>query len=405
MGQELDRVAMATTYRIQGDNRHSLKLSLELIRDMRSWQPEWLAIATNIAICAYYVRGAKELGRLACEALQSVRDEFVDHERVVANATWYTPHLKKIRQGKFGIGDNPYRPTNPCVCFADDGLYGVVRLVNYDQEHGRVYRSDDLDGVIKTRNLIYDDGDLMRIDDSMLRGPGWVSNSEIRGLEDVRLLRVNGKTYFTATSCCVEEVPVNVNFGKAARWPRVVIGHIEDGKFMNVRPMRAHRNTCEKNWIPYRPSGTDDLLLVYSWDPFTVLRPNVQTGDYTELWCHEPEWWAKSWRGGSQGVTSVRHVSIVHEVARRDDENVYLHRFVEWDGCHLTRYSAPFVFDHHGVEYCCGLARKRDGNYVASYGYEDREARWCEIDGAVVESMLRTPDEARLEFEMAVNAA
>jgi len=71
----------------------------------------------------------------------------------------------------------------------------------------------------------------------------------------------------------------------------------------------------------------------------------------------------------------------------------------------LTRYSAPFVFDHQGVEYCCGLARRANGNFVASYGFEDREARWCEVEGATVEAMLRTPSEVTLEFEAAVGAA
>ena len=52
----------------------------------------------------------------------------------------------------------------------------------------------------------------------------------------------------------------------------------------------------------------------------------------------------------------------------------------------VTAVSASWVFAHHGIEFCPGLAHRR-GQIVLSYGIDDREAWVTRLDAKDVENM------------------
>jgi hypothetical protein len=46
----------------------------------------------------------------------------------------------------------------------------------------------------------------------------------------------------------------------------------------------------------------------------------------------------------------------------------------------LTAASRAFHFEHVGIEYAAGLCDLGNGRLLLTFGLEDREARWVEID-------------------------
>jgi predicted O-methyltransferase YrrM len=79
-------------------------------------------------------------------------------------------------------------------------------------------------------------------------------------------------------------------------------------------------------------------------------------------------------RGSSQLVPyEGGYLACVHERAKQ--EIVYTHRLARFNR-ELTQVvlGKPFVFEHYGIEFCCGLARAH-GKWYFSYGLEDRAAR------------------------------
>jgi hypothetical protein len=59
------------------------------------------------------------------------------------------------------------------------------------------------------------------------------------------------------------------------------------------------------------------------------------------------------------------------------------------EGLSILGWSPPFVFRHHGIEFCAGLARDPDrGVLVASFGVDDRRACLAFLDEARVLASL-----------------
>jgi hypothetical protein len=279
-------------------------------------------------------------------------------------------------------GEDPveYLTSSPSIVERDKDYLINVRLVNYDHERGRWFVARHKDRIIRTENALvegwhpdgYASSDLRmgvlqtRISERWPKG-------RILGLEDVRLCQHGGDVWFTATTC---QTP---NGGDKSK---VVLGKL-GGEVYELS--FSHENEYEKNWLPWSVGG--DLLLVYSHEPFTVLRPYHCTDGTYACAVRQNEKFSfcrmARYRGGAAPVNvgDNRWLSLIHEVAHRDNDNVYLHRFIELDGAAMlpTRVSEAFTFHHHGVEYAAGMARNGK-NLIVTYGAEERESHWCEID-------------------------
>lgn len=339
-------------------------------------------VLEELARCAHYV-GELDLGRELCETL-ATRPGVDDTKNHVVQS-WYLRPVVRCESGE--LLDKPlggdfagYAPCNPSITTLSDGTELVnVRLVNYEQERGRNYVSRDGDGVFRTRNLL---GSRRPGEEIVWREleqglADWPINTNIVGLEDIRLCRHSGATWFTATC---NQVP-----GKGPK-SQVVIGRIDErsARVEMLAPIPYKRaREVEKNWVPWSVDG--ELRLIYSWAPFTLLTRDGEL--VAEL---ESPNIAKRWRGSSSPVViGGRIVAVVHEVALRGDwERIYAHRLVELDPERgVVSYSEPFCFEDQGVEYVCGAAAVL-GDLVITYGVGDREARWLKIPGAAVERLL-----------------
>jgi hypothetical protein len=416
-------VRLARHFRELGQNERAFRLA-DQARKLRHAEPRlpvsehdrgWLQ---EISITAYYV-GQRELGLDACEKLLSLRDEPAnpfDSQLTAQNELFYLPTAVRVRRagtipisralatkaepfwGLARENTTEYVPKNPALVRTGERVFLNVCLVNYAHERGRVFVSNDPDGVIRTRSAVLEwDADAATVKserESAIELPdGWPIAPIIRGLEDQRWVAHAGGVWLTATTYHVT--------GRQGE-PRVVLGRMCDdlsGVARLIRLSYEREQPCEKNWLPWSVDG--ELFLIYSYDPFVVLRADTETGVCVEAVRWTPPWSARRWRGGAPPVPHPerpeRFVMLVHETVRREHDTVYLHRFVELSArldasgeraLRLERYGRLFSFDHHGVEYACGLLDRGNGALLVTFGSEEREARFAELAWSDVEAFL-----------------
>jgi len=373
----------------------------------------------EISITAYYL-GKKALGLDACERLLADRDpvSVEGSAHTARNELFYLPASVKLEcagaipisrelrtkaERYFGLAapsTTEYVPKNPTVARLGDRVLMNVPLVNYWHERGRVFVPHDADGVVRTRSAILEWDPVHERPksewESRIELPdGWNQTPRIRGLEDQRWVAHDGRLWLTAMTCHVPG---------ANGEPRVVLGRLFEDQSGVEELVLLHyerARSCEKNWLPWSLDGA--MLLVYSYDPFVVLRVDTTTGACTEAVRWTPPWSALRWRGGTPPVPfhgqPDRFLMLVHETVWPEHATVYLHRWVELSAARgatgerelrITRYSRLFSFEHHGVEYACGLLAESDGSLFVTYGSEEREARYAVVDGREVQRMLET---------------
>jgi tetratricopeptide (TPR) repeat protein len=361
------------------------------------------------SIAAYYC-GDRALGMQAAERIVANRDVQVHvREKAACNQTFYLDNLPVLQRGRFPIPDGldekygmHYAGTNPTIVSAGDSDYEVhVRLVNYRQTNGRNYDAEG--GVFRTRGAALrwspEQGPAKPPEEVQAQMPPDWSETTINGLEDVRWVQHEGAVWFTATCC---QVP------GAGGWPRVVLGRMSSDlrsveRVLKLEYGKQGERDREKNWVPWSVQG--ELLLIYGYDPFVVVKVNTETGACTEVRRLAPQFCSSRWKGSTAPVPtgSGTYLMLVHETAYMPygghwEYSVYLHRFVEigWgdEGPEIRRYSAPFTFERKKssgacIEYAAGLVEAHGSrDWLITYGVEDREAAWAIVARATVDEML-----------------
>jgi glycosyltransferase involved in cell wall biosynthesis len=399
--------ALARHYRERGHHHLALMLArraleipypvddiLFVSRPVYEWQ-----LWEEIMISAYYAGPAHRiLGLSACERLLARRGHeqgFYDY--VARNEVFYLEPVDGVRRGVFAVSNalrshagTEYACSNPTAVRIGERIYVNVRLVNYRQERGRVYTSRDADGVIRTRNVTLEweprtGLELAEREASAGIPTDWQADGRVLGLEDQRWILHQDSVWFTATSC---QVP-----GRNGM-PQVVLGRMNAAldAVEHLVPLECElAREVEKNWVLW--SLGRRLFLIYSCDPFVVLSVDPRNGRTRPAACHVPAFRVARFRGSTSPIriptSATRSILLVHEVAQHEHENVYAHRWVEIDDdMAVVAASRPFVFDHRGIEYATGLCSLNDDLLLVTYGWEDREARWIEIEWAEVRAAL-----------------
>jgi len=388
-------VALARDLRLRGKNRQAFLFATEAKHmkrpDDRLFVEEdaygW-AVDQELSISAFYMN-KKNVGAKSCERLLASR-EAPDDVRDLAsrNLLFYVSELPHLKRGQFKVpeelrtfGGTVYHPSTPTVA-SDGKCYTiVVRLVNYDQERGRWYTSRDADGIIRTENVTAcmhatwkPDAGAPEFEFLNLVPPWPETGSRIEGLEDIR---ITPSGYLTATCAEVPGYPM----------PQVVTGHLSGFASIELPPYEKRREV-EKNWLPWEYEE-GKLWLIYSWDPFIVLDTQGREVVNVPAPCN-----ASRWRGSAAPIRWDHDtwIAMVHEVVRRENDNVYLHRFVEiglFGGVpQILRHSKAFTLEHLGIEYVGGICELGQEGCLITYSVEDRAAKWMVVDYDTVEEML-----------------
>jgi predicted GH43/DUF377 family glycosyl hydrolase len=180
--------------------------------------------------------------------------------------------------------------------------------------------------------------------------------TNILGLEDIRLFSIDNKLKFLATS---REFSINSTNSIVIGDYNLETNTIENGNIIES----PNPEDCEKNWISI------ENKIIYKWFPlqigeikndkliidtitqtpsiFKYLRGSSNIVEYNN------EWW-----------------TIVHGV-KYTTPRKYYHMIVVLDKNYkLKKYTVPFYFDTYSIEYCLGLLIEKDIMYMTASRYD-----------------------------------
>jgi predicted GH43/DUF377 family glycosyl hydrolase len=262
-------------------------------------------------------------------------------------------------------------PMNPSICLHNGEMWCVVRAVNYSMS-GRSYTIHDPNNVIRTENYLgrlLEDGRLEN--PTLMRDldPSPRKSLKIVGYEDVRLVSLktrNGNILSGSATVCDRD---REGRRQIARLYLDSNGNVERADIQHTN--QEH----EKNWMPISIKG--DITWIYSLDPTAIL-PGPLWDCPLQL---------DHLRGGAAIQFDRGYLCVTHEVVEDPGGRIYLHRFVRLDNkFKVVSVSPSWVFAHHGIEFCAGLAISKDKAFL-SYGVDDREAWVMQIDVDEIRNM------------------
>jgi hypothetical protein len=268
-------------------------------------------------------------------------------------------------------------PFNPNILLHKDRTSYLVnvRTANYVPGCYAVREGSETP-YINTRNVVYVlDKDMKLVEEHELVDkcvePPFHHTYLPHGYEDLRMFWWKGELFFLCVFCLYTD-----NFT-----PQICLCHINTDRWeVDARMLLAVKpNQCEKNWMPLVLD--DNLYVVYKPVPLTVYK--VNDSNWTLDLVMEKSHMSPVMNTLRGSGTPCRLLSnnfflgVTHEVVFVNDKRVYLHRFILYDNAFLDEeeVSEPFVFFHHGIEFCCGLSLSVDGtNAILSVGVEDEDA-------------------------------
>jgi len=286
--------------------------------------------------------------------------------------------------------EEQFRPTNPSIQKIDRGYNVICRTVNYTQKGAAHFNTSDPQGIYRTRNFLvnYDQ------DFKLLSHQEIIENLSrnrifnwVQGMEDCRIVAFNDNSWFTCTTSDTNPTGQRqISLCKLAdrNWE----GKIPVVKLIPL--LGPDPNRCEKNWLPFVKDSS--LHVIYSCHPFTIYKPNLETGDCETVLMYEPEHDFSGFRG-SAGPIEYKdgYLMLVHETVQFEDQSRnYLHRFLYLDKNFIVQQtSKPFIFFHRGIEFCCSMTIDHSGkNLVLAVGVEDSQAYLYSVTLETIRSLL-----------------
>jgi glycosyltransferase involved in cell wall biosynthesis len=294
-----------------------------------------------------------------------------------------TFELPYVREGFY----TRYFPLNPTLVKTGDGYAVICRTVNYIQVGNGNYVTLSDDNIIKTKNffLQYDKNFNLLSHKEIVEGlPRPRAISSIQGLEDCRLVNLDDEFWFTCAICDIKQ-------GSVAQACCKLGGSFYDDyiEVEKLIPMFT-LNAIEKNWLPFKHE--DSLYAIYTYNPFTIFEIDTETGIFQIAKCKDTPCDFSRFRGSAPPIEfDEGYLFMIHEVTWQE-RRIYTHRFVYCDKkFNIKKLSKPFIFFHHGIEYCCGMTFDHDKkNCILSIGIEDREAYICHVDIKTICHMLES---------------
>lgn len=283
-----------------------------------------------------------------------------------------------------------FRPMNPSLHKTAQGYKVICRTVNYTQKRAVSFHSLDADGLIRSRNfLLHYDRDLNMLSHQEIveKLPRERIFNWVVGMEDCRIVEFNDHSWFTCTTSDTNPTGQRqISLCKLAdkNWG----GKIPVVKLIPLQGPDPHR--CEKNWLPFVKDGS--FYVIYSCHPFTIYKPNLETGSCETVLMYEPEHDFSGFRGSAAPIEyKDGYLMLVHETVQFEDQSRnYLHRFLYLDKNFIVQQvSKPFIFFHRGIEFCCSMTIDHSETaLVMAVGIEDREAYLYTVSLETVQSLL-----------------
>ena len=255
---------------------------------------------------------------------------------------------------------------------------GLARTVNYLIKNG-AYVSMHEDRKIRTETyMIWLDSDLnvtaqcklhVSIDYFKHR------HTAIENFEDLRIFKYpDGQIGFTGTG-----IDTHVE-----RSHQMIIGQIGiGGKIISITMLHYADWRSQKNWLAFTYNG--ELLMVYKYDPFTLIKVKDQDIGSTEIYVETPTKYdldhirgssapilVNSWLAGTKYSGCYWLMTVHSSVHLHNGRTAYLQKFIllsrNFEIKHLSRF---FKMTTELVEYSMGCILLND-KIVISYSQDDR---------------------------------
>lgn len=203
-------------------------------------------------------------------------------------------------------------------------------------------------------------------------------------IEDCRLIIIEGMLFAVATIFNRSDCSCGMSLIRLGDDARI------SGVITLISPTKRR---WEKNWMPLVRGRT--LHLIYSCRPLIVVTLDFALNTMVTRQIEDGPEELAGWSGSSQGCEiDGSMLCILHRKVCHADRLRYSHRFVMFDGdLRISAMSAPFFFEHDGVEFCAGMTRVHD-RLIVSYGVEDAAAMVgsLSVEEALNSLVRRRPD-------------
>ncbi|MBI2743545.1 MAG: hypothetical protein HYX48_06480 [Chlamydiales bacterium] len=372
--------------------RHDFQLS--------GWPPfSDYQLAEEISIAAYYTRFKEEGGDAANDLILKKNAPWQSKDQAYRNLLFYIQNIPHARFQPIVIerpliqkgSDERYYPMNPSIRKTEAGYEVICRTVNYTQVGAKEFNTIDETGIFKTRNFLarYDrDLKLLSQDEIIENLPRErIHSFNIEGMDDCRIFGYNQASWFTCTTSDTNPAG-NFQISLCKLADRAEKGVIQVEKLLPLKGPDPYR--CEKNWLPFIKNG--ELLLIYSYDPFIIYKPDLESGECKTVVSEEYASDFGRFRGSAAPIEfDDGYLMLTHEVILTADyHRCYLHRFLYLDkNLKVKKLSKLFTFLHNGVEFCCSMSLNHTATeLLLAVGIEDREAYLCSLNLESIRSML-----------------
>jgi len=314
-----------------------------------------------------YVTGKSKQDSLA-DLIGYINKGFTHYiDNVWSNMPFYVEPLTSERyRGEYSrlvIKDHDeYRASSCCLIpYSSDPLKRYVmniRMINYDVTPTGAYIMRCPQNKVKTRNArLFLNASYQPTEERLVLKEEYERHeSNIEGLEDVRLFRYQGQLRFTA-SCKNASADGRI---------RMTLGtyHAEQGILQDVQLIEGpNRSECEKNWSfvedTYLEKGKGKMNFIHGWNPFEI---GAVEGDQLAIHTRydTPSFFSRC-RGSSPIVEYEGKLYCVTHIVRYSSPRVYSHMVLQFNKqMRLERYTIPFCFRNNKIEYCLGFHIKNE---------------------------------------------
>ena len=317
-------------------------------------------------ILACYVYGKTKKDGLV-DLIQYINHKSFYIDNVWTNLHYYIEPLKGEYTKLFFPSVDEYQVSSCSIIPYNDQYIMNTRYVNYSIDPHGSYIMRSPDGNVKTKNgMTMLNKSYYPLENTMMKEEYKTYPSNIEGLEDVRLFVCKDKIHFTASSKNA------TNDGRI----HIVMGEydIQNVKMHTISVIKPPKESeCEKNWI-FVPGDT--FQFIYGWYPMqigSVTRSDTKS-DTDTLTIHTtfktPPIFSRF--RGSSGICEYdgKYWCVVHFV-RYSTPRVYYHCVIQLNhNMKPLKYSLPFVFRKHAIEYCLGFHIK---NSVACFIFSQND--------------------------------
>ena len=324
-------------------------------------------------VLQYYVNAAdRSEGLRSCVRYLQHPQSLGFLDNVFSNIEFYVqPLLKDSHSVKIlpfpAMGD--FYPSSCSLTKHEDQLLMNVRYVNYQTSDKGAYTVRSSDGIVRTKNAfssvipdpytLIESLPFLQEDTSLIQ-----FNTNIMGLEDVRITSHKGKLFYTAAS---KSSTPDTRY-------RIVLGSYGPGGLKDSRVLESPgQSDCEKNWltVPDLDTSSDFPLFIHKWHPFEVGRVEGNKLNITTRFQTSP--YFMKMRGSANAIRYKDQYWVLTHVVKYGEPRKYYHHIVVLDGATLkpTKLSMPFYFKTHGIEYCLGFHLEND---TASFAYSTFDA-------------------------------